>query len=275
MPRSETAGRIRACLNHIAAVSPGGEMVRVGAHMAWRDKNDPLKRAGLSGGLRALLVEPQPDVFVQLRAAAALEYLDRVTVLNAAVCPTADGNVSFFVGSPTIPKSIALSQAASLSRDHMLKHMEFVRQRARVRSKAGSALRTWYESVNASDLVVETMIPCLTMHSLLRRGGVQAGKVRVITVDAEGFDLDIVRGIPHDALSGLKFLMWESTHLTLDSSQRHRHYVTQLERQFGFDCRGTHGKQRQSLNSKRALDEENVWCIHPGSGPPCNVSAWT
>jgi len=152
------AGLFRACVEHIAAVSPQGEMIRVGAHQAWHDRNDPLQRAGVAS-LRTLLVEPQPSLYALLSAAAAQEYPNRVKVLNAAVCQ-ADGNVTFFMSTPHLPKEVtlarrgvpsvttrgvALTQAASLSREHVVKHMEAIRSRAWEISQPGSALRSWCE----------------------------------------------------------------------------------------------------------------------------------
>jgi len=49
-----------------------------------------------------------------------------------------------------------------------------------------------YDRTSASDLVVGHLLPCLTIHSLLRAAAFHPGRVRVLTVDAEGCVLDCV-----------------------------------------------------------------------------------
>ena len=64
--------RLRRCVAYLATASSGsGELLRVGAHKAWKDKNDPLQRAGLNDFRRTLLIEPQPPIFEELQAHTA------------------------------------------------------------------------------------------------------------------------------------------------------------------------------------------------------------
>ena len=45
----------------------GTVLLRVGAHLAWNNPNDPLSRYRTSQPLRMVLVEPQPNVFQRLQ----------------------------------------------------------------------------------------------------------------------------------------------------------------------------------------------------------------
>lgn len=257
----------QACIEQIASKDPDhGAMLRVGAHLAWADRNDPVQRAGMAK-FRTYLVEPQPALSAQLKDMAASEYPGRVTVLNAAVCPS-DGNVTFYSIRTDIPGLHLMTQLASLSRAYvenqlLLPCCGFHADRAK--SPQDSLLRRWTDEDALREAIAETPLPCLSISSIVKGFKAAQLTLRVMTVDAEGFDLDIVETIPQHVLSSLQLLSYESIHLAPGDFDKHKHFITRLEQHFGFDCRGTHLSSR--LNAKAVTDIHNVWCVKPSACP--------
>lgn len=269
--------RLRRCVAYLATASSGsGELLRVGAHKAWKDKNDPLQRAGLNDFRRTLLIEPQPQIFEELQAAALQEYPSRVAVANAAVCAKDARALTFYSGDPRASGIIgALSQAASTNYDHVLRHLSPAFKRAKSKGILG---QNW---TRAADLVVTQVVPCLSLvPTLMSMHGLSASRLRVLTIDAESTDVEIVESLPMHVFTDLKLLMWETNLIPpVEDAGRHarlRTLVERLERHHGFECRGWGSRRRRTpLNDRCILDEENVWCIHRSVArlPQCNVTA--
>jgi FkbM family methyltransferase len=252
-------------VQHIASTQ-GGAMVRIGAHLAWKDNHDPLGQAGLKE-FKTLMVEPQPHVFKRLTEITTPFPL--IKVVNAAVCG-ADSNVTFYSSR----SDVAFTEAASTSREHVIRHMDYVIRRTARYSKAGTTSRRWAEITRPEDLVVSHNIPCLSLDSLLTSAGFMNEEIRVITVDAEGLDFDIVRTLTSRLLSDAGVVIWESVHLKTSEQTDHSKFILYLETRFGFDCRGVHGLIRAPLNAKVPIDKDNVWCIHPRAGQSCKFTSW-
>lgn len=128
--------------------------------------------------MRTILLEPHPQTHAQLSALIA--GVPRVVADNTAACPSRldATNVTFYTlpfgnSSSTSSHGGSLrSQFASMSLDHVAKHAKAFRRS----SRAIQALQ----------------VPCYSLPSILRRHGVADGEVRIVTVDAEGSDLDIL-----------------------------------------------------------------------------------
>ena len=236
-------------------------MVQVGAHLAWLNANDPFGDVARAATLRTVLVEPQPHVArrleaeVRARAAtrtAAPDGAGAVTVRNCAVCDTAHGasNVTFYSISPDVDPLTGVyrprqrrhrnataaarggdderkeaswtSQLASMSREHILKH------------------RRWIP--NIEDYIVETRVPCLTVDALLRAESVAPESVLVLSVDAEGFDADIVLSVDFERVRPF-LLVWEFQHLVANTGKKQSAddwaVVRKVEdhiAKFGYEC---------------------------------------
>ncbi len=221
----------RARAARAAGAAPA--MVQVGAHLAWLNANDPFGELARAASLRTVLVEPQPHVAARLeaevraRAAAAA-----VTVRNCAVCDAARGgsNVTFYAISPDVdPLTGAYaprrarrhrdatgaaargggdnwregpnwtSQLASMSREHILKH------------------RRWIP--NVEEYIVEMQVPCLTVDALLRAEAIAPERVLVLSVDAEGYDAEIVRSVDFTRVRPF-LLVWEFQHLVANTGEK-------------------------------------------------------
>ena len=135
----------------------------------------------------------------------------------------------------------------------------------------------WSQSVDA---IVKRRVPCLSVPTLLTRHGVAKESMRVLTVDAESLDVEIVESLlPLHRFPNLKLIMWETNiNLPRHDDARHarlRALVKSVEGH-GFQCRGWGSRrQRAPLNSRCILDEENAWCIHESvaNQSECDASA--
>ena len=119
----------------------------------------------------------------------------------------------------------------------------------------------------ATDLVVGHSVECLSVPTLLARYGIAAPSVRVVTVDADSFDVDIVDSLPITILTGLRLLVWETNIVPSHEDEARRSrlqaLVDRLEHVHGFECRGWASRRRRMpLNGRCILDEENAWCLH-------------
>ena len=190
-------------------------MVQIGAHLAWQNPNDPFGNLARTARLRTVLVEPQPHIASRLdasvRASAGGADGGAVSVRNCAVCAGNDGNVTFYAITPRVdpmtgqlsgsspdapqPKRVAhfTSQLASMSREHILKHSKML-------------------GPNAEELIVELQVPCLQVASLLRAEAVAPDDVLVLSVDAEGFDAEIVMSVDFNSTRPF-LLVWEFQHV--------------------------------------------------------------
>ena len=222
--RKDGRGRVKLpsaveCLlelvQHVASANAGrGVMVQIGAHLAWMNINDPFKQLAARAQLRTVLVEPQPNVFAQLKASVVLGSAADHRVINAAVCPASRGgaNVTFYSISPEVNpldgtlrghvaggkrrKSGAsyTSQIASMSLDHVLKHKRWI--------------------PNLEDYIVEIQVPCLSVSELLQTAQVHPSDVLVLSVDAEGYDDTILLSVDFETMRPF-LIVFEFMHLAI------------------------------------------------------------
>lgn len=155
--------------------------------------DDPLYELVRQYSLPGLFVEPLPDMFERLKANYAAQ--PSVAFERCAIARN-DGQVTMYrvrAGAPFPPWTQGI---ASLNRDHLNE------------ARLGAA------RLGAPDLeryVEEVKVPCLTLHTLLRRHGIQ--DLTLLQIDAEGFDCQIV----HMALdAGLRpqVINYEFVHAT-------------------------------------------------------------
>ena len=203
-------------------------LLQVGAHLAWLNDNDQLgllkheKSSFREAGAVALLVEPQPHVFRQL-AAAVKAHAPHVRAVHAAACARDSGmNVTFYALSKSIdPRtgflhdahsglSVQLpawaSQVASLSRQAVLRSLPGGEQHRAMLSRYIQPVR----------------VRCDSIATTLSRQGLLAGRsLRVLAIDAEGHDSELVLSLGHalgdggtkgTLLSGLSLVLFEHKH---------------------------------------------------------------
>ena len=100
--------------------------LRIGAHLAWADGNDPLQKSRpRAQHMRTVLVEPHPRTHARLSELVASS--PRVVTDNVAACPTRlDGtNVTFFtLAAYNFSGAMLLSQYSSMSREHVQRHRD-------------------------------------------------------------------------------------------------------------------------------------------------------
>ena len=252
---------MRTCIasidNETVSSSGRGVVLRIGAHLAWADANDPfgdvLRR---SRSLSTLLVEPHPSTFAKLSALLREERargVNNVVAINAAACTT-DRNLTFFtaVGDTS---SGAGAQFSSASREHVATHLRMTRTPT-------SSIRELY-------------VPCFSVPTLLAQQSADERSLLMLTVDAEGSDLDILQGVVwgHDhALPRL--VMFEQTHVNRQPGGREKlqGFVSALSTRHRYACQSkparTHGLEAKT-------GSPDMWCVHHRASllPGCN-SMW-
>jgi FkbM family methyltransferase len=120
------------------------------------------------GQMRAVLVEPIPQLFCKLQA--AYEGIPNVSLVQAAIAEH-DGAINLYKvkeGANSLADHARWSfQLASFSKAHLMKH--------------------GFVEVD----IEEVTVPCLTLASLMTNCGLD--RIDVLQVDAEGFDAEIVK----------------------------------------------------------------------------------
>ncbi len=124
-------------------------------------QQDPVRPILVDSGMPALLVEPLPETYRQLVANYA-EFA-AVQCLNCAV-GAADGNITLYALDSEQAQEKSL--VASFDRDHVQRFAKM-----------------WGLP---ADSVVSVEVPCLTVASILARGGMASANIAV--VDTEGLD---------------------------------------------------------------------------------------
>jgi len=247
----------RACFSQLVEIAgmsrhrnghhhPG--VMRIGAHLAWADFNDPLQEEMLAmtnmsadEAVMLVLVEPQPPVHAHLVEMAS-PFLN-VEVDQAAGCAV-DKNVTFYsLRPPNATKDpLASTQLSSMSRDRV----EGLLHNHRA---AGS------------HIIDETLVPCYTVPTLLRRHKLLAGNLVALTVDAEGYDLDILDAVPWDDIAP-PLLMWEAERYKpfpsrsrfkqcMQLTNRTRTFIRRMEDEHGYSC----------APAEETIFMENVVCV--------------
>ena len=142
-------------------------VVQIGAHDG--NSGDPLVDFLQSGRTRAILLEPQPDPFALLQARHA--HKTDVICVNAAVAER-DGHCPLFVVNGTeAGDPWWCGQIASLSREHLLRHAEWI--------------------TNLADRIRTIDVSTISPESLLR--DYAGDHIDALVVDAEGADWQIVK----------------------------------------------------------------------------------
>ena len=228
---------------------PGNPTVlRVGAHLAWGDPNDPFPYTALRNArrVRSVLVEPEPVAHEQLRLLIATSNLSNVAAVNAAVCASdaRGGKVTFYSRRGGVENS-SLPQFASLNKQHVLDHL-----------KRGG--HRWRPSAHLQELEVA----CASVATTLDRLGVATEDLLLMTVDAEGSDLDIVRAAPWGRDFLPRLLLFEHRHIVRQPGglEQTRAFLSALRANHSYRCEDT-------------LDEENVYCVHERAAPLAGCSA--
>lgn len=219
---------------YTAATKRSPALVQVGAHLAWLNPNDPFKSFS-SEGFTTILVEPQPRIYERLAKAA--EGVDSVKVLNNAVCNTTT-QIKFYAVKPDEGEahvedsrgSNMASQVASLSREHVLKHKKWVK--------------------DIEDRIIEIDVQCETVETILKREGLLTddghSDVFILSVDAEGFDADILMSVDWVKVRP-RLVLYEHIHLMATPEGRIKAGNVEFTlMSHGYTC---------------FKEKENMWCV--------------
>ena len=221
----------------VGQVTRSRMLLQLGAHLAWRDHNDPL------GGLiknpiwqkhsQALLVEPQRHIFNSLQRHVNALRTQAVHVVHAAICEHEGDNVTFYSVSQRVdPVSGALrynhrhhsrattttavvamprwtSQVGSLSRETVVRSLPV--------ASLSRTLGRRDESALASELIEETSVRCESPETLLHRHHRDTRNVSALVMDLEGSDADILANptaidLEGEAWRGLRIVFFEHKH---------------------------------------------------------------
>lgn len=148
----------------------------------WADTNDPVQPLLSDPGVKALLLEPVPPHFEELRRRVmALPYAEgRLLPVNAALCPSGGAkSLPFYAVSPR----------------YAVDHPEAPHWAKR---EIGSLLRSHLEKHRIPDEYIEEIpVPCRTPAETFQEAGApvkQPANLDVLLVDAEGMDAEVVKG---------------------------------------------------------------------------------
>lgn len=151
--------------------------------------NDPLRPFIGKGGLRGILVEPQPDVFAKLSET----YADAtgVTLENCGVGDK-DGQLRLF----------------RLAKDYLYLGGKVAKQLTSPYREKIEDFISW--DSDTSEVIEEFHVPCYTVKSLLAKHGL--AKLDLLLVDTEGYDYIILKAA---GLAELKpaLVLYEHKHL--------------------------------------------------------------
>lgn len=162
--------------------------------------DDPITRYIDQFDLRGILVEPQPQPYARL----VHNYRNhpRLILVNAAVAD-AEGTRNFHTVRAGVPGMPEWSQQlASFNRDNILKHREGI---------PGHGI------VGIPDIeqhIEVHPVRCVTFNRLLDEAG--AGTVDLLQIDAEGYDVELLRVFPFDRLRPA-IIRYEHMHVSKQS----------------------------------------------------------
>ena len=244
----------------------GATALRIGAHGGASDKNDQVgfalsegarKGTRLHRGLRELiLVEPHPDSYAalsrQLSSQRAPGSDMRAVADNSAACGTdRPGNVTFY--------SIEVANSTSRQDDTV----------GGVGAGAQFSSMSWkhvYDSLGPRKghliqsgrvKIVTLPVPCYSIETLLARHGARPRDVRILTVDAEGYDVEILDGGKWGVGHLLpRLLVFEWFHV--GHTPAARALVERLAANHSYACVPTPPRSH-GLAAGRSQD---MWCIH-------------
>lgn len=190
VPPSEALGRV---IFEFARARPNACVVQIGSHDA--TQLDPLRRYILTKRWRGVLVEPMPPVFERLKRTYA--GVDGLIFENVAIFAT-DGSMDMYYLPQTDDWGLPrwYDALASFNRDVLLSHRSFIPD---------------------IDERIQTMtVPTVTFDTLLSRNGIS--DVDFVQIDAEGYDLEIVKSID---LNRYAPTMLQVEELHLDEAMSH------------------------------------------------------
>jgi len=229
---------LRGLMAHALALDAAGRrpaLVHVGANLAFRNRNDPVRslvsEPTMQSLLRVVLVEPQPRVADELRRMTSSMSL--VSVVNSAACQSdSPNNVTFYQISAAKVSALKRkpvwfvknAQISSLSKAHIQKFRRFV-------------------DVPINRLIEEIAVPCLSVRSLVASVGVAWRDVVGVIIDTEGHDAQVVAGIDF-VESKPSLVVYEKIHMKRDERIT---TASRLHQQLGYSC-------------SRNIDAENIWC---------------
>ena len=149
---------------------------------------DPLFETVRQADVRGLLIEPMPELFERLTATYAEKR--GLIFVNAAVAEDEGSREFFWV--PSMPGDpIWVDQLGSFSREVVLSHSDRV---------AGIAER-----------IKAVTVPCRTLSSLMTEQAFT--RVDLLHIDAEGFDLAVLKTVDFRAPWAPRFILYEQKHL--------------------------------------------------------------
>lgn len=236
-PKSDTKSCILAHAKTLALRASNPAMIQIGVHLSFANNNDPFREVILDGTMaHTVMVEPQPHIAKKLHE-LILEHAPgrKVDILNRAVGDS-DGEVVFYTidaqvdpltgcvpGSKKRRCSWMTTQVASMSKEHILKHARWV--------------------PDIEDYIVETKVRLSTVSTIVREMGISADKdLIILSVDAEGFDAQIISSIDFDQVRPW-LVIFEYQHLKGTSALKS---AEEYLMSFGYTC---------------FRDVENFWCI--------------
>ncbi|GGC41167.1 hypothetical protein GCM10011504_19540 [Siccirubricoccus deserti] len=159
---------------HLMLTTPRPFFIGIGANDGVT--HDPIFPFIRDFGWRGIMVEPIPEAFAKLKDNYA-PYPD-VTLIEAAVGKIDSVGVIYSIDMST-PNSLSMSLHSSFSRDVLLKG------------------RQWHSGLESH--IVERQVPIISFETLLR--STKGQPVDVLKIDAEGYDLEILKTIDLEALA--------------------------------------------------------------------------
>lgn len=216
-------------------------MVQVGAndHRDNYHNPDPGPRA-VRRGWRALLFEPVPAIFASLRHSYANS--TRVRMVNAAVCPAGKsrrrgeplaacerrnhtmwsvdasnrtGNWGSENADGRCIDAAApwVREIASLSKEHVKGMQFFLANRSDKCNKCARSLRRPLPPTCMSRVISDNLAPLLVPCACLRDELASESTVDLLMVDAEGYDLEVLKTFPFDAVRTRR-VVYETLHMS-------------------------------------------------------------
>jgi len=153
---------------HLMLVTPRPYFIGIGANDGVT--HDPLYPFVRNFGWRGIMVEPIPEAFAALQRNYA-GYGD-VTLIQAAV-GASDGTGTIYTVEASDPESMMMTLHSSFSRDMLLRG------------------KRWHPRLEAR--IVEREVPVLSLTTLVTKARGQA--IDVLKIDAEGYDLEILKSV--------------------------------------------------------------------------------
>ena len=229
---------LRELMAHALTMHAAGRrpaLVHIGANLAFRNKNDPVRslvnEPAMRSVLRVVLVEPQPRVADELRRMTS--NMSLVSVINSAACQSdSPNNVTFY--------QISAAKVSALKH----KPIWFVKD-AQISSLSKAHIQKFrrYVGGDIDRLIEEIAVPCLSVHSLVASVGMAWRDVVGIIIDTEGHDAQVVAGINFMEWKP-SLVVYERMHMKADERTA---TASRLHQQLGYSC-------------SRSLDAENIWC---------------